>query len=146
MNPLQKKVLRDLFYVYKCFVCMCTCAPCVCLAPGSSTRATGALDCRAIGPTKASYDLHWFPLPRGVRQAQVLSRLPPPLDCICCSSGIDFERKRWRVMRNELVCIGRRSAKRRMLKNEAGSQDTRLCSGPLLPSGNGRGLSLPAPS
>lgn len=57
---------------------MCTCAPCVCLAPGSSTRATGALDCWAISPTEASYVLHWFTLHRWVRQTQVLSR--PLLD------------------------------------------------------------------
>lgn len=37
--------------------------------------------------------------------------------------------------------VGRRFAKRRIEKSEAGRQDTRLCSGPLLPSGNGRGLS-----
>lgn len=44
-------------------------------------------------------------------------------------------------MRNELASVGRRSPKRRMENSEAGRRDPRLCSGPLLPSGNGRGLS-----
>lgn len=129
--------------MYKCFACMCTCAPCVCLASGSSTRATGALECWVISPTEASYVLHWFPLPRWVRQTQILCRPPRPLDCICGSSGMDYDgeevqsHEEWTNWRD----VGRRIAKRRIEKSEEGRQDTRLCSGPLLPSGNGRDLS-----
>lgn len=125
--------------MYKCFACMCTCAPCVCLAPGSSARAAGALECWAISPTEAS-SVHWFPLPIWVRQTQILCRSPRPLDCICGSSGMDYDGEE--VQSHEewtnWCDVGRRIAKRRIEKSEAGRQDTRLCSGPLLPSGNGR--------